>query len=159
MPHMSNALHVSASGDPRGRERCSIAKTLDVVSTRSAFLILREAFYGTTRFDQFARRVRLSPAVTAARLRELVEQGLLEYEDYREPGQRKRRGYRLTQKGMDLFPVLASLMQWGDHWLAEGSGPVNLLHHECGEQVEVHLHCRAGHEVPIGDVEVAPNPR
>jgi DNA-binding HxlR family transcriptional regulator len=156
---MSNALQVSTSIDPRAREQCSIAKTLDVVSTRSAFLILREAFYGTTRFDQFARRVRLSPAVTAARLRELVEQGLLEYEDYREPGQRKRRGYGLTQKGADLFPVLAALMQWGDHWLANRGGPVKLRHHDCGEPVDVHLYCRAGHEVAVEDVEVAPNSR
>jgi DNA-binding HxlR family transcriptional regulator len=152
---VSNVLHVSESIDPHSREHCSIAKTLDVVSTRSAFLILREAFYGATRFEQFARRVRLSPAVTAARLRELVEHGLLEYEDYREPRQRKRRGYRLSQKGADLFPVLAALLQWGDRWLADRGGPVNLRHHDCGEPVDVHLHCRAGHEVAVEDVEVA----
>ena len=64
-----------------------------MVSTRSAFLILREAFYGTTRFDDFAERVGISEPVAAARLRELVDEGLLEREDYREPGQRTRQRY------------------------------------------------------------------
>src|ERR1700747_3653411 len=119
---MDTTLTLTGSMEPRASwkaTRCTIAKALDVLSTRSAFLILREAFYGTTRFDDFAHRVGLSPAVTAARLRGLVEHGLLEHEDYQQPGERKRRGYRLTAQGADLFPVLAALMQWGDRWLAD----------------------------------------
>ena len=96
-------------------------RSLDVVSTRSAFLILREAFYGTTRFDDFAKRARISEPVAAARLRELVDAGLLEREDYREPGQRTRQRYKLTEKGADLFPVLAALIQWGNRWLDEAA--------------------------------------
>ena len=156
MGDMSTALRVSGRLDPRSRARCSIAKTLDVVSTRSAFLILREAFYGTTRFDEFTRRVRLSPAVTASRLRELVEHGLLEHEEYQEPGERTRRGYRLTPQGADLFPALAALMQWGDRWLADRGGPVELRHSDCGELVDVHLLCRGGHDVSIEEMELAP---
>jgi DNA-binding HxlR family transcriptional regulator len=149
---------MTGSLDPRGSweaDQCSIAKTLDVVSTRSAFLILREAFYGTARFDDFAHRVGLSPAVTAARLRSLVEHGLLEHEDYQEPGERSRRGYRLTAKGADLFPVLVSLMQWGDRWLADRGGPVKLRHRDCGQLVDVHLTCRDGHEVSVEELELA----
>ena len=115
--------------DPREgwtAERCTIAKAVDVLSTRSAMLILREAFYGTTRFDEFAERVGISEPVTAARLRELVDEGLLEREDYREPGQRTRQQYRLTEKGAELFPVLVALMQWGDRWLDERGGPLEL---------------------------------
>jgi DNA-binding HxlR family transcriptional regulator len=156
------ALQMTGSLNPRGgweADRCSIAKTLDVVSTRSAFLILREAFYGTTRFDDFARRVGLSPAVTAARLRELVEHGLLEHEDYQQQGERKRRGYRLTVQGADLFPALASLMQWGDRWLADRGGAVKLRHRECGQLVDVQLRCRAGHEVGVEELELAPSRR
>ncbi|MGH2884257.1 MAG: winged helix-turn-helix transcriptional regulator, partial [Solirubrobacteraceae bacterium] len=82
-----------------------MAKALQVLSTRSALLIMREAFYGTTRFDDFAERVGISQPVAAARLRELVDEGLLEREDYREPGQRTRQRYRLTEKGADLFPA------------------------------------------------------
>src|SRR5260370_393262 len=91
MSGMEHALRLTGSLEPRGAwqaEGCTIAQALDVIPTRSAFLILREAFYGTSRFDEFAQRVGISEPVTAARLRELVENGLLEREDYQEPGQR-----------------------------------------------------------------------
>jgi DNA-binding HxlR family transcriptional regulator len=144
--------------EPRGAwtaDRCTIAKALDVISTRSAFLILREAFYGTSRFDDFAERVGISEPVAAARLKELLEHGLLEREDYREPGQRTRQRYRLTEKGADLFPALVALMQWGDRWLDERGGPVELRHHACGEKVAVELRCAAGHPVEVGELDLA----
>jgi len=136
-------------------ERCTIAKALDVLSTRSALLILREAFYGTSRFDDFAERVGISEPVTAARLRELVDEGLLEREDYREPGQRTRQQYRLTEKGAELFPVLVALMQWGDRWLDDRGGPIELLHRDCGETVSVEVRCAAGHRVETGEIDLA----
>jgi DNA-binding HxlR family transcriptional regulator len=136
-------------------DRCTIARSLDVLTTRSAFLILREAFYGATRFDEFAARVGISEPVTSARLRELVDHGLLEREDYREPGQRTRRGYRLTEKGADLFPALAALMQWGDRWLDDRGGPVELRHRDCGEPVAVQLRCTAGHPVGTDELDLA----
>ena len=120
----------------------------------SAFLILREAFYGTTRFDDFAERVGLSDPVTAARLRELVDEGLLEREDYREPGQRTRQRYRLTEKGADLLPTLVALMQWGDRWENDGGG-VELRHQGCGAKVGVELRCADGHALEAGDLELA----
>jgi DNA-binding HxlR family transcriptional regulator len=153
---METTLRLTGSMEPRSSwkaTRCTIAKALDVVSTRSAFLILREAFYGTTRFDDFAERVGISEPSAAARLGELVEQGLLEREDYREPGQRTRQRYVLTEKGADLFPALAALMQWGDRWLDERGGPVHLSHAGCGERVGVQLRCAAGHEVAVGELE------
>src|SRR5579859_6767751 len=155
---MPSALRMTGSLDPRGAwtaDRCTIAKALDVVSTRSAFLIIREAFYGTTRFDDFASRVGISEPVAAARLRELVDHGLLEREDYREPGQRTRQHYRLTDKGADLFPALVALMQWGDRWLDDRGGPVELRHRECGEPVSVELRCHAGHAVTPNQLDLA----
>jgi DNA-binding HxlR family transcriptional regulator len=155
---MEHALRMSGRLDPRGSwtaDRCTIARTLDVITTRSAFLLLREAFYGTTRFDDFATRAGLSEPVTASRLRELVTNGLLEREDYREPGQRTRQRYRLTEKGAGLFPALAALMQWGDRWLDERGGPVELRHRECGQPVAVELRCAAGHEVSPGELDLA----
>src|SRR6266446_812745 len=122
MKSIEASIRLTGALEPRNAwtaDRCSIAATLDVVATRSAFLILREAFYGTTRFDDFAERVGISEPVTAARLRELVDEGLLERETYREPGQRARQQYRLTAKGAELLPALVALMQWGDHWLDE----------------------------------------
>ena len=155
---MSTALRLTGKLDPRSgwtADRCTIAKTLEVLSTRSALLIMREAFYGTTRFDDFAERVGISQPVAAARLRELVDEGLLEREDYREPGQRTRQQYRLTPKGADLFPVLAALMQWGDRWLDDRGGPIELLHRDCGEPVALALRCAAGHEVATDAIDVS----
>jgi DNA-binding HxlR family transcriptional regulator len=154
---MEHTLRMTGILEPRSgwtADRCTIAKTLEVISTRSAFLILREAFYGTTRFDDFAERAGISEPVTAARLRELVEHGLLEREDYREPGKRTRQRYRLTDKGADLFPALVALMQWGDRWLDERGGPVELHHRECGEPVLVELRCAGGHTVAPDELDL-----
>jgi len=155
---MDTALRLTGTLEPRDSwtaDRCTIARALDVVSTRSAFLILREAFYGTSRFDDFAERAQISEPVAAARLRELVDEGLLEREDYREPGQRTRQRYKLTDKGTDLFPALAALMQWGNRWLDERGGPVELRHSGDGEPVTVELRCAAGHRVGPGELDLA----
>src|SRR3954468_13191978 len=154
---MAHTLRLTGRLEPREAwtaDRCTLARSLDVITTRSAFLILREAFYGTTRFDEFAERVGISEAVTAARLRELVDDGLLEREDYREPGQRTRQRYRLTEKGADLFPALAALMQWGDKWIDERGGRVELRHRDCGERVAVELRCAAGHAVSPEELDL-----
>ena len=155
---MDTALRLTGTLEPRDSwtaDRCTIARALDVVSTRSAFLILREAFYGTSRFDDFAERAQISEPVAAARLRELVDEGLREREDYREPGQRTRQRYKLTDKGTDLFPALAALMQWGNRWLDERGGPVELRHSGDGEPVTVELRCAAGHRVGPGELDLA----
>jgi DNA-binding HxlR family transcriptional regulator len=149
---------MTGSLEPRGAwkaDGCTIAKALEIIPTRSAFLILREAFYGTTRFDDFAERVGISEPVTAARLRELVDNGLLEREDYREPGQRTRQRYRLTDQGADLFPALVALMQWGNRWLDDRGGPVELRHRDCGEEVTVELKCAAGHAVGSEELDLS----
>lgn len=142
--------------DPRGgwtASNCPIARALDLVGTRSALLLLREAFYGTTRFADFAERAGISEPVAAARLRELAEHGLIEREPYREPGQRTRMQYRLTRKGAELFPALAALMQWGDRWL--GPAGVELRHHDCGQPVHAELRCAAGHRADAGELDLA----
>jgi DNA-binding HxlR family transcriptional regulator len=151
-------IRMTGDLDPRGAwsaDRCTLARTLEVLSTRSAFLILREAFYGTTRFDEFAQRTGLSAPVTAERLRELRRDGLIEHEAYREPGQRTRQQYRLTAKGAELFPALVALMQWGDRWIDDAGGPVALRHRDCGERVGVELRCAAGHRVTPAQIDLA----
>jgi DNA-binding HxlR family transcriptional regulator len=152
--------------DPALRRRnspapdCSVDRALQVVSTRSAMLLMREVFYGVTRFDELTARVGISEPVAAARLKELVTAGLLEREPYREPGQRTRCAYRLTEKGADLLPVIVSLMRWGDRWApADGGGPVELTHRGCGESVRAELRCAAGHQVTAPEVHVAATPR
>ncbi|MCR8897513.1 helix-turn-helix transcriptional regulator [Gordonia sp. GONU] len=105
---------------------CSIAKAVELVGTRSAILILREAFYGATRFDQFARRVGITDAVASARLKELTEAGIFTKVPYQEPGQRVRYEYLLTDMGRDLFPVVMSLMQWGNEHLQPDGPPLTV---------------------------------
>ncbi len=126
---------------------------MQVVGTRSAMLLLREAWYGTTRFDEFAARVGLSDAITSTRLRELVDAGLLERQPYREPGQRTRHGYVLTESGADLVPVLIGLADWGRRHAPCAWSPVT-THADCGAETSVEIRCAAGHTVAPDDVVV-----
>jgi DNA-binding HxlR family transcriptional regulator len=156
---MTATLRMTGSLDPRDSwtagAGCTIAKSVELLSTKSAFLLMREAFYGATRFEEFVRRAELSEPAAAARLRELVEQGLLELEPYQEPGQRTRHGYRLTDKGADLFPVIVGLMQWGNRWLSDTGGPAEVLHRGCGAVVHAELRCEHGHKVELADLDLA----
>lgn len=154
-------MQLTGSLQPRqdwSADHCSIRRALQVAGNTSALLILREAFYGTSRFDDFARRVGISEPVAAARLRDLVDDGLLERVAYREPGQRTRMRYRLTGRGADLLPVLVALMQWGDRWLAPGGPPVELRHRGCGEPVQAELRCAAGHRSAVEELDLAVGP-
>jgi DNA-binding HxlR family transcriptional regulator len=155
-----NTLTLIGALEPRGgweARGCTIAKAMDVVGNRSAILLMREAFYGTTRFDDFAQRVGLSEPVAAKRLKELVDVGLLERRPYQEPGQRTRLEYRLTEMGADLFPALVALMQWGDRWL--GQAGVEMRHHACGGAVRAELCCENGHRLEVDDVDLVVRPR
>ena len=136
-------------------DRCSIVRALEVVGTRTALLIMREAMYGTTRFDGFARRVGVSDAVASARLKARVEAGLLEKSPYQEPGQRTRYEYRLTEMGTDLVPVLFGLMQWGDKYFQHNGKPLQLQSNVTGEPVHVGLTTPDGTEVPLDDLRIS----
>jgi DNA-binding HxlR family transcriptional regulator len=132
---------------------CSIDKTVGVVGTRSALLLLREAFYGTTRFDDFAKRVGLSDAVAAGRLKDLTGAGILEKRPYREPGQRARAEYVLTPRGRDLLPALLALWQWGDAHLQDGAPPLELVD-AANAPVRVAILNERGEELDVEDLHV-----
>jgi DNA-binding HxlR family transcriptional regulator len=119
-------------------------------------LIMREAYYGTTRFDDFADRVGITQAVAAARLRELTDAGLLQRVPYQDPGQRTRYEYRLTEMGHDLCPAVLALFEWGSKYLyGSGAAPVTLQHADCGADIHVTTTCSNGHAVPLRDMTVA----
>lgn len=127
---------------------CSIARAMDLLGERWTMLLLREAFAGVRRFDDIQQNTGAPRQVLSARLAHLVEHGILRRVPYQEPGQRQRYEYRLTTKGLDLYPVLAGLLQWGDKYLADDSGPTVLLtHKECGESIRVTMLCADGHEL------------
>jgi DNA-binding HxlR family transcriptional regulator len=125
---------------------CAIGAAVGLVGERSTFLVLREAFNGVRRFADMQRRTEMPRQVLSDRLARLVDEGLLRKVPYQESGQRGRYEYRLTGKGLDLYPVLVALMEWGDRHALGSSGPQVLLEHrDCGEPVQLQLACRAGH--------------
>src|SRR6266700_2749220 len=97
---------------------CTIGATVDILGERATFLVLREAFNGVRRFDDMQRRTAIPRQVLSSRLARLAAEGLLRKVPYQEAGQRSRDEYRLTSKGLDLYPVLVALMQWGDRYEA-----------------------------------------
>src|SRR5919199_2509129 len=130
------------------RSRCSVAGTLAVVGEKWSLLVLREAFLGVRRFADFQRNLGAPRAVLTDRLATLVDQGVLMRVPYQEEGERQRHEYRLTQKGLDLYPTLVALMEWGDRYLTEdGVPPVELRHRDCGAPVHLALVCEDGHEL------------
>jgi DNA-binding HxlR family transcriptional regulator len=132
---------------------CPIEKTMALLGTKSAMLILREAYYGTTRFDDFCHRVGISRAAAAARLNELVDAGLLARRPYREPGQRAREEYVLTAAGVDFMPVVLAMFEWGRSHLP-GRSPLRLFHTDCGADASVEIRCAKDHKVPPSELGV-----
>jgi DNA-binding HxlR family transcriptional regulator len=119
---------------------CSIARTLDVVGEWWTLLILRDAFRGTRRFDDFQSSLGLARSVLTARLRRLTEHGVLERHAYQDRPTRYE--YHLTDKGRALFPVIAAMLKWGDDWAADPNGaPTVLVHEPCGETMHPVLTC------------------
>ncbi len=111
-------------------ERCSIAKTLEIVGDRWTMLIIREAFFGAYRFDDLHRRLGVARTVLSDRLDRLVTEGIVRKERYQDRPARFE--YRLTDKGMDLWPVLMALLFWGDRHAIEGPPPTVVVHRGCG---------------------------
>jgi DNA-binding HxlR family transcriptional regulator len=131
---------------------CPIEKTMALVGTKSAMLIMREAFYGTTRFDDFARRVGITKAATSARLSELLEAGLLTKQPYQEPGKRSRDEYVLTDAGTAFMPVVWAMFEWGRRHLDDTR--LRLSHLDCGAEATVEIRCAEGHHVAPDELGV-----
>lgn len=106
-----------------GQERCSVARTLEIVGDRWTWLIIRDAFLGLSRFAEFRDSLGVAPNVLDDRLCRLVEQGVFERVQYNERPPRSE--YRLTRKGDDLFVALNAFRQWGDAHVS--SAPMRLL--------------------------------
>ena len=137
---------------------CAIGAAVSVIGEKWTFLVLREAFNGVRRFDDMRRRTGAPRQILSDRLSRLVQEGMLRRVPYQERGQRSRHEYRLTGKGLDLYPVLVALMEWGDRYEADPAGPQTLLtHRDCGEPVRLQLTCAAGHELESAR-EVTPLP-
>ncbi len=142
--------------DYRG-QNCSIARSLELIGERWTLLILREAFLGTRRFDDFQRALGVARNVLQARLERLLDAGILDRVPYQE--RPVRHEYRLTEKGLDLWPVLVALLHWGDRHVAPEGPPVVLRHRDCGGEVDDRRRCtRCGAELGPRDVSPVRGP-
>jgi DNA-binding HxlR family transcriptional regulator len=133
---------------------CSIARSLGVLGERWTFLILREAFAGTTKFAQFRSNLGIAPDVLTDRLTTLVEYGVMTREAYQEPGSRSRFQYRLTPAGRELQVVLCALQQWGDAHLPWPEGP-SLLRRVQGTDEPVYVGFVNAHGSEVAPDDVA----
>jgi DNA-binding HxlR family transcriptional regulator len=131
---------------------CPIEKAMALAGTKSAMLIMREAFYGTRRFDDFAHRVGITKAATSTRLSELVDAGLLTKRPYQEPGQRSRDEYVLADAGTEFMPVVWAMFEWGRKHLSDTG--LRLTHLDCGAEASVEIRCANGHDVPPDELGV-----
>jgi DNA-binding HxlR family transcriptional regulator len=131
---------------------CSIACSLELIGERWSLLVIRDVFLGNRRFDEIQSSLGIARNVLASRLGRLMDEGILEKRPYQERPTRYE--YFLTEKGLDLWPVLVTLMAFGDkHGLPDGVGPpVRIEHKECGGTVNDRRICeRCGAELDVRD--------
>ena len=145
----AHVLHNTYEG-----QECSVARALEVVGERWTILILRDAFLGVRRFDDFQRNLGIARNVLNVRLQRLTDAGVLERRRYQERPERFE--YRLTEMGKDLWPAVVALMQWGDRYLGDGEPPpITLEHRDCGGSVDDRRTCTlCGEPVGLRDVRV-----
>jgi DNA-binding HxlR family transcriptional regulator len=136
----------------------SVERAVSQVGDGWTFLILREAFFGVRRFDEFLRNIKAAPNILTSRLKKLVSCGMLDRVQYLQRPPRYE--YRLTAKGRDLYPATVLLMQWGDRWLDGGKGaPLELVHTPCGKVTNPILKCnQCDTEILLNEIDWRPGP-
>jgi len=123
-----------------GDRVCSVARALEILGDRWIFLIIREAFFGIKTYEGFQQNLRIATNILSNRLKTLVHNGI--FERIKNPDDGRRFIYKLTEKGLDLYPITLSLMNWGDRWLADEEGPpLSIFHSTCGHRLEQVMNC------------------
>ncbi|MFF7970672.1 winged helix-turn-helix transcriptional regulator [Streptomyces sp. NPDC007905] len=137
---------------------CSIARTVDILGDGWTLLVLREVFYGESRFDGFIDSLDIARSTLTDRLRRLEGAGLLRRHAYQSDPVRHE--YLLTDKGRDFFGVLTAINAWGDRWLADDEGVPVITHHTvCGHDTQAQVVCsRCGEPLRHEDVSVRTGP-
>lgn len=137
---------------------CSVARALEQIGEWWTLLIIREAFFGVRRFNEFEQRLGISRNILSERLGKLVEFGILERHEV--VGRGNPQDYKLTRKGRDLFPVVVALLQWGDKWINREQGaPVILIERESGAEIgPVQVVSRSGAPLRLSQICIEPGP-
>jgi DNA-binding HxlR family transcriptional regulator len=144
-------------GNSYENQSCSVASALEVIGERWSLLIVRDVFLGVRRFDEIQGDLGIARNVLQTRLTRLVEEGVLERRLYQEHPPRYE--YRLTDKGLDLWPTLVALLQWGNRYAAPNGPAVLLEHRDCGGMVDEHRTCAScGAKLSARDVRAQPGP-
>ncbi len=140
------------------QQPCSITRPMTIFGDRWTFLIVKQAFAGVRRFEDFLASLGVSRGLLSDRLDRLVEHGILDREPYKDE-RRTRMEYRLTEKGRDLYPILIAIRDWGDAYMAPEGPPVLYRHKDCGGEAHAHLVCDScGEELAARDVAPEPGP-
>ncbi|MFF3608964.1 winged helix-turn-helix transcriptional regulator [Streptomyces sp. NPDC002463] len=137
---------------------CSAGRVLDLLSTRTVFMVVRECFYGTTRFEDFVTRIGTSAPSVSRALKQLEAAGVVARTPYQEPGQRARDEYRLTRAGEDLLPVFLSLIRWGDTYLQDGHPPLAFVDADSGRPLSVRVTADPAPDPSSDDIEIRVHP-
>jgi DNA-binding HxlR family transcriptional regulator len=137
---------------------CSVADTLNLIGEWWTILILREAFFGSRRFEEFQQHLGIARNILTARLNKLCDHGILERVPVKQGA--RRHEYRLTTMGRDLLPVLIALTQWGDRWLHQEDGaPVRFIERATGETIaDIGVHSKDGRALKPRELALIPGP-
>ena len=154
----SAMLVLEMLGNDYKSQTCSIAGALEVIGERWSLLIVRDILLGLRRFDELQAHLGIARNVLQTRLQRLQEHGVLDRHPYQERPPRFE--YRLTEKGLDLWPMMVALMKWGDRYAAPAAGPPVLLEHRgCGGAVDEHRTCeRCGAKLSVRDARALLGP-
>jgi DNA-binding HxlR family transcriptional regulator len=139
---------------------CAIARTGAVLGERWVIAILRAAYFRAHTFEDYQRETGIARNILTDRLQRLVDFGILERRTYAQGAKRTLSEYRLTEAGLDLYPVIASILAWGEkHTGLVNGAPTELFHRTCGEVTHARVVCECcGEELDPHDVEVRPGP-
>jgi DNA-binding HxlR family transcriptional regulator len=139
---------------------CAISRTGAMLGERWVFAVLRAAYFRARTFDDYLAATGIARNVLADRLRRLVDYGILEKRPYEQTAGRTRSEYRLTEAGLDLYPVIVAMMQWGNrHAGFDAGAPVVLRHRACGAISEARMVCgECGEEIDPREMEPLPGP-
>src|SRR5690242_6381438 len=144
---------------PVAKRHCNLAGSFELIGDRWTLLILRSAFWGLRRFDDFQADIDVPRSVLSNRLAGLVESGIMERREYREAGQRARIEYPLTRMGQALGLPFMAMTAWGDKWLGDGTSPLTLRSKSTGQRLSVALVDQRGRWATREDIEMVIAPR